>query len=127
MELSARRILSSSLPTANSPSRRLLLPVSMSCNLKKVWAYWASNLPIVAEAAGKESECKIVTALIRELNKRLASTLDPVIHFERLAILPHNKPEKFVVVGASQLAAQLMPWPPLAQQSTRWWCQAGES
>ena len=56
MDLSARRILNSASPTANSPTRRLLLPVSMTCNLKKVWACGASNLPTGAEAAGKERD-----------------------------------------------------------------------
>ena len=67
MDLSARRLLNSASPTANSPTRRLLLPVLMTCNLKKVWACGASNLPTGAEAASKEGEREIVSALIREL------------------------------------------------------------
>ena len=101
MDLSARRILTSASPSANSPTRRLLLPVSMTCNLKKVWACGASNLPTGAKAVGKESEIEIVTALIWELNARLASNLDTDVNFERTAISPHNKPKKYVVVGAS--------------------------
>ena len=101
MDLSARRILTSASPFANSPTRRLLLPVSMTCNLKKVWACGASNLPTGAEAAGKESKIEIVTALIRELNSRLAWNLDLDVNYERTAISPHSKPEKYVVVGAS--------------------------
>ena len=38
MELSARVILKSELPVASAPTRRLLLPVSLSCPLKKKWA-----------------------------------------------------------------------------------------
>ena len=101
IELAARRILASTSPTANSPTRRLLLPVSMTNSLKKVWASGASNLPTGAEAAGKESEAEIVAALIRELNNRLAANLDPEVSLERLAVSPVSKPEKFVVVGAS--------------------------
>ena len=42
-----------------------------------------------------------MSALIRELNPRLASNLDPDDSYERTAISPHSEPEKFVVVGAS--------------------------
>ena len=101
MDLSARRLLNSASPTANSPTRRLLLPVLMTCNLKKVWACGASNLPTGAEAVSKEGEREIVSALIRELNARLASNLDPDVSYERTGISPNSKPEKFVVVGAS--------------------------
>ena len=42
-----------------------------------------------------------MATLIRELHTRLASNLDPAINFERLAVSPVTKPEKYVVVGAS--------------------------
>ena len=110
MDLSARRLLNSASPTANSPTRRLLLPVLMTCNLKKVWACGASNLPTGAEAASKEGEREIVSALIRELNARLASNLDPDVSYERTGISPNSKPEKFVVVGASHAGCTSWHW-----------------
>ena len=45
MELCARKILESDLPTAPSSSPRLLLPVSLTSPLKKKWAMSATNLP----------------------------------------------------------------------------------
>ena len=71
MELSARTILESGKPPASSPTRRLLLPVSLTCPLKKKWACRATNLPIGAVPASGEEEKEIVTTLIKEMNLRM--------------------------------------------------------
>ena len=101
MELCARKILESDLPTAPSSSRRLLLPVSLTTPLKKKWAVSASNLPSGACAASSDSEQEIVGALLNELNARLALYLDTKVSFDRNPAAPATRPERFIVVGAS--------------------------
>ena len=101
MELCARKILDSSLPTADSPPRRLLLPASLSTHVKKKWACGATNLPIGATAASQAAEQEIVEALIKELNSRLAVHLDTSISFDRNPAAPAWKPGRYIMVGAS--------------------------
>ena len=101
MELSARVILESELPPASAPTRRLLLPVSLSCPLKKKWACGASNLPVGAVAAGEMKEREIITTLIGELNARLSLDLGVEVSFQRQVAAPAARPETIVVIGAS--------------------------
>ena len=101
MELCARKILESDLPTAPSSSRRLLLLVSLTSPLKKKWAVLATNLPYGASAASTEGEQEIIGALLNELNARLALYLDMKVSFDRNPAAPATRPERFIVVGAS--------------------------
>ena len=104
MELCARRILESSLPTAPASMRRLLLPVSLWSAQKKKWACGAAVLPIGAEPACEKVEKEIVVTLIGELNTRMALNLDHEVSFVRDPPIPKAKPDIYVVVGASHAA-----------------------
>ena len=104
MELCARRILESSMPTAPASMRRLLLPVSLWSTQKKKWACGATVLPIGAKPTGEKVEKEIVVTLIGELNSRMALNLDPEVSFVRDPPVPKEKPDIYIVIGASHAA-----------------------